>query len=77
MQTYFSVSIAGSCKDGAIELVQEIGKGTTVINEDTRNSFSVATPVLGFALPPHLHLTNVKPTGFALVGEKKSIYIAP
>jgi len=42
----FAIETAGSWDDMAIELVEEIGRRTTVITQDTRETvFSVSTPV--------------------------------
>ena len=41
-----AIETAGTWDDMAIELVQEIGRRTTVITQDTRETvFSVSTPV--------------------------------
>jgi len=40
-----AIETAGTWDDIAIELVQEIGRRTTVITQDIRESLSVSTPV--------------------------------
>ena len=42
---HIAIETAGTWDDMAIELVQEIGRRTTVITQDTRESLSVSTPV--------------------------------
>ena len=42
---HIAIETAGTWDDMAIELVQEIGRRTTVITQDTRESFPVSTPV--------------------------------